>query len=483
MKKDKKNIFILLGILVIIFLCFCTTNKFMENDVFYSIKVGESIFNNGIDFKDHFSWIGNLSYTYPHWLFDCLIYKVYSAFDFSGIYILTFILFSILIGLIFLLNIRRKKDIKASFITAIIISYFLSYYASGRAQLITYIVFLLEIYFIENFLEKKSVLSIIGLFVLPIIIANVHVAVFYFYFILFLPYIVEYVISIILEKRKCNISSISIDKNSNLKYLLYLLPFIFLTGFISPLGLNVYTYYPKTLVGSSMSYISEHDPINIKIHLSFFVFVAFYFVFILFNKKKVRLKDLFLLAGLILMTLLHTRNYSLFLVVSSYFLTDMVIYFYSLIKKENIKVIFLVLVTFLVSYFSVDKFLENKEVEYVSSRMYPVEAVSYIKKNLMTNDVRLFNDYDYGSYLILNDIKVFIDSRADLYTKEFNSELSQFFEQEMRIESFYPFLFEQYRITHALVRVNDIMDIILRNHVDYEEIYNDSSFVIYQKVN
>lgn len=482
MKKDKRNIFILLGILFVIFICFCITNKMIENDIFYSIKVGETILKNGIDFKDHFSWIKDLTYTYPHWLFDVFIYKIYDIFDFFGIYIFSFLLFSFLMCLVFVLNIKKKRSIKSSLITSIVIAFFLSYFSSGRAQAVTYIVFLLEIYFIESFLEKNSILSVVGLFILPIIIANTHIAMFYFYFVLFLPYIFEYIIAIILEKKNIKFSSISIKKNNNLKYLLYLLPVMFLTGFISPLGMNVYTYYPKTILGNSTNYIAEHDPITIKKHLSFFVFVFCYFVFILFNKKKISIKDLFLIAGLILMSLLHSRNYSLFLVISSYFLCNVIETIFSYINIRKLSYFIFIFVICLVSYFSVDKFLDNKEYSYVSSKMYPVEAVSYIKKNLMTNDVKLFNDYDYGSYLILHDIPVFFDSRADLYNKEFNSKLSSFFDLAMRIEKFYPYLFEQYRITHALVRVDDIMGIILKNHVNYKEIYNDSNFAIYEKI-
>ena len=36
-----------------------------QNDTFYTIKIGELIFNKGIDMQDHFT-IHNLPYTYPH---------------------------------------------------------------------------------------------------------------------------------------------------------------------------------------------------------------------------------------------------------------------------------------------------------------------------------------------------------------------------------------------------------------------------------
>ena len=50
----------------------------LQNDTFYTIKIGELILNNGIDMLDHFSFHAGLAYTYPHWLYDVFIYFIYS---------------------------------------------------------------------------------------------------------------------------------------------------------------------------------------------------------------------------------------------------------------------------------------------------------------------------------------------------------------------------------------------------------------------
>ncbi|MBR4641056.1 MAG: hypothetical protein IKO79_10905, partial [Butyrivibrio sp.] len=77
--------------------------------------------------------------------------------------------------------------------------YLLKDYIAARAQLVTFILFILEILFIEQFLSTKKRRYAIGLIILPIIIANVHVAVWPFYFVLFLPYIAEYIIAVIAD--------------------------------------------------------------------------------------------------------------------------------------------------------------------------------------------------------------------------------------------------------------------------------------------
>ena len=58
--------------------------------------------------------------------------------------------------------------------------------------------------------------------------------------------------------------------------------------------------------------------------------------------------------------------------------------------------------------------------EFVNSSSYPVKAADYILEELDINNMRLFNEYYYRSYLLYRGIPVFLASRADLYAPEFN---------------------------------------------------------------
>ena len=77
---DKKTInkFHVLAIVCIIIFSFALAPKTLQNDTFYTIKIGEHIIENGLDRQDPFSWV-DLKYTYPHWLYDTCIYLVYSV--------------------------------------------------------------------------------------------------------------------------------------------------------------------------------------------------------------------------------------------------------------------------------------------------------------------------------------------------------------------------------------------------------------------
>ena len=91
--KDNEKIsnikFQIIAIIGIIIFSIAISPVSLQNDTFYTIKIGEYILQNGIDMKDPFSWHENLNYTYPHWAYDVFTYIIYNVFGLSGIYIVT----------------------------------------------------------------------------------------------------------------------------------------------------------------------------------------------------------------------------------------------------------------------------------------------------------------------------------------------------------------------------------------------------------
>lgn len=198
--KKRWNI---IAILLIIIFAIGITEKTLQNDTYYYIAVGKQIVENGIDMKDHFSIHEDLKYVYPHWAFDVFTYIVYSIGEFDGIYIMT-ILFMALLGVtLYLLLVKQKHSKIISLFSALSVMLMMTPFISARSQSLSYILFIMEIYAIEKFLENKKKKYIILLFIIGIIIANMHVAVWWMFFILFLPYIGEYIITFLsLEESK-----------------------------------------------------------------------------------------------------------------------------------------------------------------------------------------------------------------------------------------------------------------------------------------
>ena len=135
---------------------------------------------------------------------------------------------------------------------------------------------------------------------------------------------------------------------------------------------------------------------------------------------------------------------------------------------------------------------------YYTNQDYPIKAAAWIKENLDVNTIRLFNEYNYGSYLIFEGIPVMIDSRCDLYTPQYNTKTGDPADGQdifMDVQNVatgaddYRETFERYGITHVITYQDSNLNKKIKNNSDYEKIYPladeekeaDSRFVIYQK--
>ena len=90
--------------------------------------------------------------------------------------------------------------------------------------------------------------------------------------------------------------------------------------------------------------------------------------------------------------------------------------------------------------------------------------------------------------MLFKGIPVFIDSRADLYTPEFNKteekEGRDIFSDYINISSinlYYEDKFEEYDITHVVVLKRSKLNMFLSRNKDYKELYKDDRFVIYER--
>ena len=522
--------FNIIAIFLIIIFCIAISPITLQNDTYYTIKIGEHIQNYGIDMKDPFSWHEGLNYTYPHWLYDLLTYKVYSMFGFVGIYVATVILACVLGITIYKVNCKISKSNIVSFFTTIGSMYILKGFISARAQLVTFILFILTIYFIEMFLKNKKWKYAIGLIIIPILIANLHCAVWPFYFVLYLPYIGEYFIAIIadtiiyrkLEKKILNIKIKVLSKNSkkanqviklkkelveleekikkvkqkrkenlknpykiymkrnpNVKWLIVIMVICSLTGLLTPLGNTPYTYLIKTMQGNTTQNINEHLPMTLTEQIPALCTILIFLSILTFTKTKIRLSDLFMLGGLCLLMLNSRRQLSMFAIICSVILSKLIV---ELIEKHEFKkgalkkitkeitsktgTIILLLCMSLLSYYFAKDKVNEKIID---EKTYPVQACDYIINNIDLGKAKFYNEYNYGSYMLYRNIPVFIDSRADLYAPEFSGlqdDIFMDFIETSGISVFYEDIFEKYGITHVIAYKDSKVNMIINKSND-----------------
>ena len=529
-KKNKDNLkFLIVAIILITVFCIAITPVTFQNDTYYTIKIGEHISKCGIDMQDPFSWHENLSYTYPHWAYDLATYYIYDLFGFVGIYIVTCIL-SVILGLsIFGVNCKLIKNQPISFLLTIGTIYLIRAYIAARAQLVTFILFILTVFFIEKFLETKKKKYAISLIIIPIIIANIHVAVFPFYFILYLPYIAEYFLACfsenivyrkasirelklkvkILSRKKGNDQKvenlknelkqleekvekikikrskelqnpykIKMTKNDNVKWLIIIMIICLFTGFLTPLGNTPYTYLVKTLQGNTTQNINEHLPMTIANETEVLCVLILFLAILIFTKAKIRLSDLFMIGGLCFLMLSSRRQITVFALVGVIILNRLImqlinIYcdkeFLSKLQKSFSSVVGIIIIMACVLGLSYHFGKGKFDDKFVSKSTYPVDACDYIIENIDLGQARFYNEYNYGSYMLFRGIPVFIDSRADLYAPEFSGKKDDIFMdfiETSNISKYYEDIFEKYGITHVITYENSKMNMIITKSKD-----------------
>ena len=483
--KNKKMYF--LFSILIIFFSISIINKVLPNDVFSAIRIGDYIIHNGVDFVEHFNITEGLYYHNARWLFNVFVAIINNYFSFKGLYICVMVT-SAIIGLaIFNILVKNKHNMIISFVLSLFTMYFMYSFMTIRAQIFSYLLFLLEVYFIERLIKKNKIRYIVYLSIISILVANIHTTVWPMCIIYFLPYFAEFFLSKI---KFINKSKRLYHDDINILKLFISFIVVIASGFITPLGLTPFTYMFKTMAGISSVFIQELQPINIFNSYVMFSYTTVIIILLVWFKKKVKISDLFMIIGLYIMAITAGRNIPLLLMgtvlpisrLIKELLIDIDDKIEIITEKINQNNYLLCLIVLIVSVFSISNYSNVRFYNYISNSDFPIKATDYLIKNEDINNMRLFNNFNYGSYLEYRGINVFLDSRSEVYCEEFNDTtiLKDWYNVSRGIVN-YKTVFNKYNITHALVNKNDTVSEYIRFDDDYERVYSDKYFEIYKK--
>ena len=380
-----------------------------------------------------------------------------------------------------------------------------------------------------------------------------HCAVWPFYFVLYLPYIAEYLLAVIVdaniyynvklffsrsklkrlskkegkqdkiealnnkikeleaskenvkaieEKRRANPYKVIFKKEPAVKWLILIMIISLFTGLLTPLGDVPYTYYIKTMQGNTTQNISEHQPLTLINNTAILIVFTMFLLVLIFTDTKLRLRDFFMLAGLTLMTLMSRRQASLFVIIAGFIFVKLITALFEKYDKTGTETVMKfmtklpgkILTIFMGILISLYIFVPKIGNQFVNKASYPVDAANFIIENLDLDEIRLYNEYNYGSYLLYRGIPVFIDSRADLYAPEFNGTKGEDGKYKGRnifsdyintsnISTYYENTFNKYDITHTITTKKAKLNMFLSRDENYKEIYSDKYFVIYERLN
>ena len=488
--KNKKLYIVFSMLLIVIILM--TVTKEMQNDTFFTIATGEHILQEGYDNVDHLTWHENLGFYKLRWAFDVAIAFIYNTFGFAGIYAFVVIIASLTALSLFNILLKQKNNIVLSFIATVISMLLMTsnWSFTARGQIISYLLLLLEIYFIEKLISTKQKRYYIIFFVMSALIVNFHASVWYMTIILVLPYLAEAIMHKIMKNKNLEKSKIILEPIS-IKMLIIVILCLVLGSFISPIGIYTYTYMFKVIGGISSTFISELQQTDIISSIGMILGLIVIDILMLATKSKMKLSDILLFFGLYFMAILARRNQAFLYLIGTIPVVRLITNFFETYDTENIlekvnnffsKNWVLGCTTIVIVIGLSSNMVTRIREKYVNEKKYPVEAVNFIKENLDYKNLKIYNSFNYGSYLELSGIPAFVDSRSEIFTEEFNNvTILKDWLETSRGNVNYNDTFAKYEIDYAIVEDKEIINTYISADENYEKVFYDETFSIYIK--
>ena len=467
MKKIDKKLIISFTIFVISMALFLLLAMRRESDYFWHIKAGEYMFNHGLLKKDIFSWYLAGKYWMSHeWLFEIIIYLFKVIFHGYHLLVYGFVCICSLLLILFFSNKENYlKNIPFSMFW-VCLSIILIVFMQGRPHLISFNLLALTIWFLYDSYKNESSKLIYFLPLISIIWANVHGGSSNLCYLLCLVF---FIIGLF-DFNKSKVFMKRMSKKQLFKYLIITIICMLCIN-INIHGFKMFIYpYQNMMDKTMLNNIAEWAPTNLNNggHWIYLSLVIFIFLVMLFSKKKIDFLDLCLFGISIILGFKSIRFWGYTYIIMSFIV-------FNYVEKRKIdkesNIVLITISVILITTFYLGQNLINKQINNSSLNK---EVIKIIKEE---KPKRLFNMYDYGGELIYNDIKVFIDGRADLYSK-YN------YKDYLRISNLdgdYLTSLEKYNFDYLLVSNKYPIKTYLDNNSSYSSIYKNKEYTLYKK--
>ena len=438
-------------------------------DYYWHVKAGEYMVHNlKIPYHDIFSWYGmshNLYWMSHEWLSEVVIYLYKYIFKDLGPILFNISVYLILILVLFQCNKKNLAKNKIfTFIWALIGILVFSRVMLPRPHMISYILLAFTIYVLYDNFNNQDSKKIYFLPLISMLWANFHGGSSN------LPYIlcILFLISGLFKFKFGKIEANRITKNQIKKYIICGILSI-ITIVINPHGLKMLTY-PYINMGDSLmiSNITEWASPNLNNISDYgdFLLLGVIIITMIITKKKIKLVDFIILGAFLVLGFKSLKFIALLYIVATFIVCNMV----DEIKLEiPNKMAIAILITLIVS----GGILTPRLINNYHKKVIPDEIIEYIKEK---NPKRLFNYYGYGGYLIYNDILVFIDGRADMYSK-YN------FKDAVDMQNMgYSYLIKGYDFDMIVIPNGISLGTHLLDNDDYNITKQVDNVVIYEKI-
>lgn len=388
--SSRGNLF-LIGFLYLLF--FLRAYFSLDPDFGWHLKMGEFILSHGIPSHDPFSYtMSSFPFVDHEWGLNVLIYTLYKSIGWLGLAIIFSIIPLLAISIVFRF---RSREFLA--LPILLCGFSLLFFSGIRTQEITWLMYsvLIVVLFNEKFYKKLRIFF--PLFFL--LWANLHGGFALGIFTYFLFLVLK-----VWKEKKIEIWDFAIFTLSVVATL------------ANPYGAGLWGEIYMQMSDSSLRWtVGEWTPAVVSFYPSLWFFFALSGILFLKYHRTLGIFEKSLYLGLLLAGLSSIRHMTLWLIAAAPILSLNISALAGEARRyREGKTRFIKSYGFIVllgAVFGLMPVLSNPSGSLGKESFYPIDAVSYLKKNPTSGNV--FSEYGWGGYLIWKypEKKVFVDGR------------------------------------------------------------------------
>ncbi len=458
----------------------------IDPDHWWHLKTGQYILSHGIPQVDIFSFsMQGHPWTTHEWLSEVLMWLVYRSSGFLG---LTFMFSGVGVVTFTLVALRFPRQPYFSMMISLLTFSACVFLWNTRPQMFNVLMLAGLLWILEAVRDKRIPFKwLYGVPFFMLLWANLHSGVLLGFVILAL-----YALGDFLEGRWSGVKE-GIFSEEELRHLVFVIFLSVLLALINPSGSWLFLYPFFTLSSKTMQTgILEWFSPNFHHYAYWPLLVLFNISFLsfMFMKRRLHLSEILLFLGSFSCCLMARRHITFFAVVAAPVICrnffegvgpmDFKQTFLGVltrIKKPFRDLLYLILFAGVIGGAAYEVRSKTDIYPTVLGMDYPVGAVDFLKKKNLTQE-RIYNFYDWGGFLIWNEIPVFIDGRADVYGDKLFGDYQSV---NLGITKWQSIL-DQYKISYVLFPSGQLLCKFLSLDSGWESIYDDGMATIFKRI-
>jgi hypothetical protein len=445
-----------------------------DPDTYWHVVVGQQIWETGsFPQKDQFSWtFEGQPWIAKEWLSQLALFVGYHFGSWRGVVLITAVALALAYTLLFAVLARQMRITVAAGVVMVAVFLGLGHFLA-RPHAFSYPLLVLWVAGLVRAVEEQKSPNWL---LLPVMIlwANVHPS-----------FTLGLAIAAVLAAEAVFTSERRTRIGVAVRWAIFLAA-AFVAGCLTPYGYEPLLITFKLYNGQALEYISEWTPLNAKHHATTELLLMLLLFLVLYFGVKIKFWRLILVIGLVHLMFLHVRMVSIFAFVTPILIAS------SLVGQFH----FLRLETQMVDdpgLFRAAQCLSGRLAHRVVGCLIlvaagifasggpisppknntPAGAVDYLRQANLTRHI--YNEFNFGGYLIFRGIKTFIDGRIDqLFQGGFMERA-----ERARLQGTLSELLKEYDIAVALVAPKSRESYQIERIPGWTEVYSDDAAVVF----